>query len=187
MSGADALLALSPAALQGAMDRGAPVRAAALAGAWYRGTSLGLWPWVERLSWKTFAKVFFQECEVVRGWNVRLHQDGLDAPPRPRTRRDVPVVFGHYVAVDAPDGLVLDYGLGANPRLDPTRLVRDPLVTLTPDAHVLLGRTWLALGARRVPTPSFFLLERAGAIPENVIRAAAPSPDLRLPDRGSGS
>ncbi len=165
------LLPLAPAALQAAMDRGARVPADALAGAWYRGTSLGLWSWVERLSWKTFAKVFHRDGGALRGWNVRLHQDGLGAPPRPRTRAGRPIVFGHYAVVEDPDGVVLDYGRGANPRLDPTRMVRDPLVALDPDGAVLLGRTWLVVGARRLPTPSFFLLERAGAIPGEVVEA----------------
>jgi hypothetical protein len=48
--------------------------------------------------------------------------------------------------------------------------VLDPIVALGPG--VLLGRTWIALGARRMPTPSFFLLERQGVIPADVRVAA---------------
>jgi hypothetical protein len=58
-------------------------------------------------------------------------------------------------------GLLLDYGLGGNGALDPTSLVRDPIVALTPgSADVLLGWTYLDLGFARVGTPSYFLLER---------------------------
>lgn len=166
----EALLPLSPAALQATMDRGDRVPAATLAGAWYRGTSLGLWGWVEALAWKTFAKAFHPVGDTVVGWNVRVHQDGLGAPLRPQLRRGRPHVFGHYRAMDTPEGLVLDYRRGPNPALDPTRLVLDPIVALGPG--VLLGRTWIALGSRRVPTPSFFLLERQGVIPAEVRVAA---------------
>ena len=75
-------------------------------------------------------------------------------------------MFGHYGLVATPAGLVLDYGAGGNPWFDPTRLVRDPLVALAPgDPSRLLGCTLLAVGPLRVPTPSWFLLERAGALP----------------------
>jgi hypothetical protein len=58
-------------------------------------------------------------------------------------------------------GLLLDYGLGKNPRLDPTRLLRDPLVALAPgDAQVLLGCSLVVAGPARLTTPSYFLLER---------------------------
>lgn len=166
----DALLPRSPAALADTMARGSVVTASELAGAWYRGTSLGLWGWVEALAWKTFAKAFHAADGGVVGWNVRVRQDGLGAPLRPALRRGRPRVFGHFAAVDAAEGLVLDYGRGANPPLDPTRMLRDPLVALAPG--VLLGRSWVAVGGRRLPTPSFFLLERQGPIPAEV-RAAA--------------
>ena len=56
-----------------------------------RGTSLGLPALVEKLTWKTFQKTFYRDPRTGRllGWNVRLEQDGLDAPSRPRlkTRR----------------------------------------------------------------------------------------------------
>jgi hypothetical protein len=59
------------------------------------------------------------------------------------------------------DGVLLDYGLGDNPRLDPTRVVRDPLVSLERGtADLLLGYTYVRLLGRSFGTPSFFLLER---------------------------
>jgi len=55
----------------------------------YRGTSLGLPRFVERLTWKTFQKTFHRDPEtgVLRGWNVRLEQRGLDADSVPLRRK----------------------------------------------------------------------------------------------------
>lgn len=166
------LLPLSPAALRARMDAGHPVRAADLPSGWYRGVSLGLPAWVDRLAWKTFAKTVHREGDAVRGWNVRLEQDGIGAEPRPRLRRGRPRVFGHYAVVDDGGGVVLDYGRGRGPRLDPGRLMRDPVVALRAgEPTLLLGRTWLALGPLRLPTPSFFVLEYAGPTPDPILDA----------------
>ena len=64
------------------MLAGHPVDPAQLEGWVYRGTSLGLPSLVERLTWKTFQKAFWRDPATGRllGWNVRLEQDGLDAP-----------------------------------------------------------------------------------------------------------
>lgn len=52
---------------------GHPIDPAALAGAAYRGVSLGLPPLVERLSWKTFQKTFLRDPSSgeLWGWNVQ--------------------------------------------------------------------------------------------------------------------
>jgi hypothetical protein len=60
---------------------------------------------------------------------------------------------------------MLDYGLGGNPRFDPTSRVRDPIVALEADrVERLLGWTYVDLGAFRTGTPSYFLLEREGPL-----------------------
>ncbi len=169
----DELLHLSPAALAERMASGDPLTPDQLAGRWYRGVSLGLWGWVEKLTWKTFAKTFHRDGDGLRGWNVRLHQDGLTAPPRPQTKSDIPIGFGHYIVRDGGGraDLELDYDVPRN-GLDPLRLVRDPLVALTPQADLLLGRTLLSIGGQRIRTPSFFVLEPIGPIPDEVVDAA---------------
>lgn len=140
----------------------------ALAGQSYRGTSLGLPALVEAATWTTFRKVFAASSGGrVMGWNVRVEQS---PPHRPRQRGGADWVFGHYevVALDASqcpievhEGLLLDYGRGANPLLDPTRLVRDPIVALLPGSiDLLLGYTYLRVLGRSISTPSWFLLER---------------------------
>ncbi len=150
---------------------GHPVDPAALEGWAYRGTALGLPRVVEKLSWKTFQKTFYREPVSGRllGWNVRLHQDGVDAPSRPLTRRGVPVTTWHYEVVPPTDlvtprgfdrGLVIDYSRGTN-GLDPIHFSKDPLVAVEPgNADLLLGVTWVSLGALAVETPTYFVLER---------------------------
>jgi len=127
----------------------------AVAGWIYRGTSLGLPRLVERLSWIKFAKAFHREGEVVRGWNIRIEQDALDRPWRPRLKHGRAVTFGPFV-VTTRAGVLLDYGLGGGAM----RVLRDPVIALDDRADVLLGRSLLQLGSRSIATPSYFLLER---------------------------
>ncbi len=151
----------SRAQLRQRILEGYPVAPTALEGWAYRGTSLGLPRFVERLTWKTFQKTFWREPASGRllGWNVRLEQDGLDAPSRPKLKRGEPVTTGHYQVVRpeglrAPGGfdrgLIIDYGA-----------LRDPLVAVEPgNSDLLLGVSYLALGPLCVETPTYFLLER---------------------------
>lgn len=159
----DELMRASRAELGRLLASGRAFEPEVLAGWTYRGTSLGLPAWLERLTWKTFAKAFVREADgTLRGWNVRCEQ--VEPPAwRPRRRDGVPVTFGHFVVVRAP-GVVLDYGRGGNRRGDPVGAVRDPLVALDERGERLLGRTLLAIAGRRLPTPSYFLLERGAPV-----------------------
>lgn len=179
------LLCASRSQLRALLAAGHPIDPSSLDDTRYRGVSLGLPSAVERLTWKTFRKVFHRDPKdgSLRGWNVRLEQRGLDGPSVPLQRRGAPISFGHY-RVDRADearargcplppgcdrGLLLDYGAGGNPRLDPTSLVRDPLVALRrDDPSLLLGWTFLKLGRRAVPTPSFFALAHEGPLDDVV-------------------
>jgi len=158
---AEELLALDRAALAERLRTGHPIDPAALAGWVYRGVSLGLPGWVDRLAWKTFAKVFHADGGGVRGWNVRLRQGDQHAVEPLRDRRGLARCFGHFDVVASPDGLVLDYASARNGRLDPIRRLRDPLVALRAgEADLLLGCSRLALAGHEVQTPSWFVLER---------------------------
>lgn len=143
----------------------------------YRGISLGLPAWMERLSWKTFQKTFHRDPGTgqLRGWNVRVEQRGLDASSVARLRKGAPWSFGHYRVVALTErvprglrtGLLIDYssegGLAGR--------VRDPLVALDEGSvERLLGWSYLDLGLFRLPTPSYFLLEREGPL-ERVVEA----------------
>jgi hypothetical protein len=138
----------------------------------YRGVSLGLPAFVERLTWTTFQKVFHRDpgTGLLRGWNVRVEQRGLDAESVPQQRGGEPFTFGHFlVATLDPErtprgikkGLLLDYGRGGNPRGDVTAFVRDPIVAVNEgSADLLLGWTYVHLAGMDFGTPSFFSLER---------------------------
>lgn len=160
------------ATLKELLRAGHPVEASELAGAAYRGISLGLPRFVERLTWTTFQKAFVRDEQLgcVRGWNVRLEQRGVDAPSVPRIRRGVPLTFGHFRVADARPrapagcaGLLLDYGAFAS-ALNPMSRLRDPIVAVDAgSASLLLGWSYLDLGFV-VPTPSFFTLEREAPV-----------------------
>lgn len=172
----DALLSATRPELLARLRAGHPIDPAAIEGFGYRGISLGSPRWLERLSWKTFQKTFYRDPRtgVLRGWNVRVEQRGVDAATVPRVKGGRPWTFGHYHVVGCEGrrvypgcgrGLLIDYGLGDNPLLDPMRRVRDPLVALAEgSSDALLGWSWVDLGAALVPTVFYFLLEREGPI-----------------------
>ncbi|TNF26097.1 MAG: hypothetical protein EP329_21755 [Deltaproteobacteria bacterium] len=161
---------MSPYELEHLMKSGQAVAPEALAGWTYRGTGLAMPRLVARVFLK-FAKVFHQDpgSRVVRGWNIRIRQDGLDAPWTPATVAGHRIVFGHFQLVEGPtrppchaypSALLLDYARGERP-WSPLAIIRDHVVALSPDdPSVLLGRMHFALMGRCVPTPSYFLLER---------------------------
>lgn len=165
----DEILSLGGAALRERLIGGHPIDPAALDDTEYRGIALGLPRLIERLTWKTFQKVFYRDpgSGALWGWNVRLRQDGIDAPSVPLVRRGAPRCFGPYrvepaAGYRAPlpcgQGLMLDYGAGPTSALSP---MRDPLVALIPgQVDLLLGWSYVDLGFARIPTPSYFLLER---------------------------
>jgi len=168
----DDLLALDNPGLMRALEGGHPIDPAALDDMEYRGVSLGLPSTIERLSWKTFKKVFHRDPETgaLRGWNVRITQNGdIHGAYEPMMRGGKLRTFGHYEVVSTDgqkmpcdvDGLLIHYGLGKNPALDPIRRVRDPLVAIEAGStELLLGWSYVDLGLTTVGTPSFFALTR---------------------------
>jgi hypothetical protein len=167
-----ALRSMSPKQLATVLHSGQAISPEALHDSMYRGVSLGIPHWVESLAWTTFMKAFYFDPDraCLRGWNVKLAQTGLDGPVEKLTRGDgAPMSFGHFEVVaprvqrDGP-GLLIDYGLGRNVLLDPSRFLRDPIVALKPgNTERLLGFTYLDFSFA-LPTPSYFLLERVGRL-----------------------
>lgn len=173
------LWAMSRAALAGVAAGGHPIDPERLAGAAYRGVSLGLPVWLDRALWKVFRKRFDRDSadpDVVVGHNVRVEQPapgalaplGVDAGPEPLRRAGRPIVFGPFRVVHqtGPNpagtraGLVLDYA-ATHPTWHPMARVRDVLVAIAADdARVLLGAMYLELGGVKIGTPSWFTLER---------------------------
>lgn len=172
MNPARALWAAPRADLRRRLLDGHPVDPRALEGWAYRGTSLGLPGFVERLTWKTFQKTFWRDPRTGRllGWNVRLEQDGVDATSRPRLHAGAPLCVWHYEVIEPRGvplprgfdrGLVIDYARGPNPTLDTIRFVKDPLVALEPgNADFLLGVSYVAVLGAAISTPTWFTLER---------------------------
>lgn len=166
-------------ALRAIMESGHALSGDDLAGWEYRGVALGLPAFVERWTWKTFVKAFWRDegAEHVRGWNVRVVQDGQAPTPLQgsgpltlafKQKQGKPFSFGEYRVTPLPSrlpfavaaGVLLDYGLETG-LLDSMHLVRDPLVAINPgDPTQLLGWTYLQLGPLQLPTPSWFTLER---------------------------
>jgi hypothetical protein len=173
------ILALNKKELRSLLTTSHPLNPEDLAGYVYKGTSVGMPGWVDKALWKTFAKTFYKDPETgqIRGWNIKLKQGKLgDNKIEPlKTWSGKPKTFGHFHVISAADyktmplpchhGLMLDYGLGANSRLDPSRLIRDPLLAIQPgNSDFLIGWSYVALGSRPIGTPSFFVLERHGPI-----------------------
>ncbi len=159
------------------MAAGHPIDLDQLADREYRGISLGIPGWVEKLAWKTFKKVFHREPETgkLRGWNVRMQQTGLHGECIPIDRKGQPKTFGHYEVVprDATHrptrpcehAAFIDYRLGGNSVFDPMRFVIDPIVALEAgSAEHLLGWSYVDLGWARFSTPAYFLLVRDVAL-----------------------
>lgn len=175
MTTARDLRSASKAALREHIVSGHPVDPRDIEGWIYRGTSLGLPGFVEQLTWKTFQKTFYREPVSGRllGWNVRLEQDGIDAPSRPKTRGGRPVTEWNYEVIPPEGvpmprgfdrGLVIDYSLAPNPP-GLVQIVKDPLVSLSPgSADELIGVSYLVIAGRTVETPTYFTLEREARI-----------------------
>lgn len=170
---------LSRAELAAVLAGGFAVDVEALRGASFRGVSLGLPGWVERLSWKEFRKETFTDEATGRvvGRNVRVTsraalvalEDG-GTPPSAQLERGAPKVFGPFgvrplragEGYPCSAGVVLDYSLAVSARrFDPMARLRDPVVALREGStELLLGASYLSLRDRLVATPSFFTLER---------------------------
>lgn len=172
------LLAMSRPALRALLEAGHPIDPFELDDTAYAGVSLGLPPWMVKLSWLTFRKMFHRDPKDggLRGWNVRMQQTGLHGPREEmRDRNGAPRCFGFYEVLPASGyampvrcerGLMIDYGRGTqNGRFDPVRRTRDPLVALKAGSvEQLLGWSYLDLGLFRIGTPSYFLLTREGPL-----------------------
>lgn len=149
---------------------GTPPSVEEIAGWEFCGWNCSLVPKLGRF--QKFVKGFYRrpgglpgECE---GFNILALQNGLDGEWLGRPADDEPRRFGFYSVRPAPPAktgvppggaLLLDYGdHDANPRLDPSRLLRDTVVKVEGSPDLLLGRAHLALGPWVFA--GYFLLKR---------------------------
>ncbi|HTM19721.1 MAG TPA: hypothetical protein VL172_04410 [Kofleriaceae bacterium] len=158
---------LSMRELEKVFQRGTTPDLDALAGWEFRGTNTP--DFTKVLGIKKFIKGFFRRDGELWGYNTPVAQNGIHAPWIARPSETAPKRFGFYrVAPVDPSSrdnhylhsVLLDYGLGDNPRTDPSQFLRDYVIQVDPDNRDLyLGKAYVAAGPLRVPT-SFFIIER---------------------------
>jgi hypothetical protein len=166
-----ALEQMSVGELETVFVRGATPDIEALVGWEFRGINhlLGLgpvrFPLANLVGIKKFVKGFFRtEDGKVMGYNSPVKNNALDGRWHVATKR-----FGFYEVdyVDATaydnkylHAVLLNYGKGGNPALDPTQVLRDYVVQVDPNnPNLFLGKAYSAMGPLRIPT-NFFILER---------------------------
>jgi hypothetical protein len=166
-----ALEQMSVGELETVFVRGATPDLEALVGWEFRGINhlLGLgpvrFPLANLVGIKKFVKGFFRtEDGRVMGYNSPVKNNALDGRWHVAEKR-----YGFYEVdhVDATaydnkylHAVLLDYGKGGNPALDPTQVLRDYVVQVDPkNPDLYLGKAYSALGPLRIPT-NFFILER---------------------------
>ena len=170
------LSALSRSELEGVFRRGAIPDFSMLAGWEFRG--LNHPSWAKLVGIRKFIKGFYWRNEDQPfGYNCPVQQNADDQPWLHKENEDKPKRFGFYRVskVDARErdneylrSLLLNYGEGENPRLDPTRNLRDYLVQVDAEnPNLFLGKAYYAVLSRRIPT-NFFLLERHREAPSAV-------------------
>jgi hypothetical protein len=160
---------LSPAELEKLMRRGEAPSPGALAGWEWRG--LNTMFWAPTVGIKKFVKGFYENDQGVFGYNEPIVQNRADQPWIARPSDVDPKRFGFFAVLPVDPqskdnaylgALLLDYGKGPNPALEPSKILRDYLVRVHPGSDdLLLGCAYAAAGPLRVRVPhAFFVLER---------------------------
>lgn len=126
---------------------------------------LNVLPVAQLVGIKKFVKGFFRtEDGRVMGYNSPVARNALDGRWHVAEKK-----FGYYevapVDPTARDNkylhaVLLNYGKGKNPALDPSQVLRDYVVQVDPNnPNLFLGKAYGAFGPLRIPT-NFFILER---------------------------
>jgi hypothetical protein len=154
--------------LEKIFQRGSMPNLDELVGWEFRGVNhlpLNFLPVAQIVGIKKFVKGFFKTDDGrVMGYNRPVGRNALDG-----RWNVVEKQFGYYevAPVDATSrdnkylhAVLLDYGKGGNPALDPTQVLRDYVVQVDPNnPNLFLGKAYGAFGPLRIPT-NFFILER---------------------------
>jgi hypothetical protein len=121
------------------------------------------------LGFRKFKKGFYSDGDAVHGYNVKIKQSGLIDPWVDVLKKGASIKLGWYDVSPVraeerdslyPNALLLNYNAERNPRMDPSRFLRDYLVQVHPDnPDLLLGKAYLAVGPKRIFV-SYFVLER---------------------------
>jgi hypothetical protein len=184
---AEEILSMSRLQLRELMHKGHPIPSGSLDNTCYQGIDLSLPAFMTKLLWKTFRKTFYRDPEtgILRGWNVRMEQTGIDGEQIPMTnRKGEPLSFGHYVLRSAegrsfPQNWTgadfLDYGVAGNTFFDVARLGYCPLIAINEgDSSLLLGWEVFKLGPIFIPLRDYWLLRRTSPL-ENGIPTPKPA------------
>lgn len=172
----DDLLAMTHKQVADVFFKGHPIAPGSLDGLQYRGIDLSLPPIMNKILWKTFRKTFYRDPKsgVLRGWNVRMVQDGWDSPGTPLQKKGKPFTFGHYHLLPAQGKKFpknwqgqdyLDYGVAGNPVYDPAYFGYCPIVAVNAgSSELLLGWEIFRVAGVNLPLPDFWALRREGPI-----------------------
>ncbi len=163
-----ALEASTRAELETVFVRGATPELEQLIGWEFRGINHPAWASIVGI--KKFIKGFFVADDGrTMGYNCPVVQNVLDGRWHAKPEDGAPKRFGFYevAAVDATardntylHAVLLDYGKGGNPPLDPTQNLRDYVIQVDPEnPDLFLGKAYYAIGPARLAT-NFFILER---------------------------
>ena len=168
---------MDASALRELLYRGTPLELDAITDSNYYGIDLSLPRWVNKLAWKTFRKTMVRDPEhgVIRGWNVRLVQNGVGMPSVPmRNASGRAITFGHFVVRSAANvrfpggwtgGHYLDFHAAGNSRLDPGRFGFCPMMAVNEGStDLIVGWEVLKVGNVFVAPRDYWLLEREGPV-----------------------
>ncbi len=184
----DEVAKLPAAELENILKEGTKTDEGKLEGWLWHGLSLAMAPPLFAIFGR-FGKAFHRDVSplpgrdpervgMLRGWNVRMSQKGATGW-NPLEFRGKTVTYGHYDVITSPDGqlaktypnaFLIDYGKAGNRPWDPLGRVRDWVVAV--DDDVLVGRMYLSLGGRSVPTPSYFALARGARLTDIAVPPA---------------
>lgn len=131
--------------------------------------------WAKIAGITKFKKGFFRKGRgpwPYEGYNLPVEPTPISEPWECKPSNDNPKRFGFYAVLPAseaqnsrdrrfPNSIFLNYAAAPeNPRLDPSRVIKDYVVQVDPDnPDLFLGKAFLTLGPARVFS-NFFLLER---------------------------
>ncbi len=95
----DELLKMSKPEIIQVFQNGHPIKTEELDNTQYLGIDVGMPSWFHKFFWKTFRKTFYRDPEtgILRGWNVKMQQQGCDGPQTPKKDKNgKDLSFGHY-------------------------------------------------------------------------------------------
>lgn len=141
----------------------------------YFGIDLGMPGWFHKYFWLTFRKTFYRDPQsgILRGWNVKLEQQGINGPRVPKKNKDgSEKTFAHY-HVQSAKGLKFPKGWqGAdflNYLASPNKFGEGtgycPIVAINEgDMNLLLGWEVFKYGPFFVPLNDYWVLVKEGPI-----------------------